>query len=381
MSQSINIPIFPGSASFSPGITPYGYYDNDTAFQTEAPQVAKWCANRLGYPIVDVELQDAHFFTAFEEAVTEYSSIVNDYNIYDNLLNVQGTPTGSELNNKLVKPSLNRIIEISEEYSMETNLNGRIDLKSGSIDIKNGQQDYDLNVLFRDIEEPGNKIEIRHLYHQAIPASLRQYDSFVGQNELMYNLGFGNQSVGYIYTLTPDSIPLDMLQTQAIELNDKIRRSHYSFRLNNNKLQLFPIPKKDEKLFFEYYVKEDRQQIFDDTVDRITDYSNIPYGNLTYSLINSVGKHWIKRYTLALAKQMLGEVRSKFSTIPIPNSEMSLNGTELIASAQQEQEILRDDLRHQLDKLTRKSQLEKQKDENEFMQSTVEKIPLPFHIF
>ena len=75
------IPIWPGSSSFDASLTPFSFYDADTDFQTDAVTTADWCAKRLGYPLVDIELQSANFFTCFEEAVNEYGAQIYNFQI------------------------------------------------------------------------------------------------------------------------------------------------------------------------------------------------------------------------------------------------------------------------------------------------------------
>ena len=96
---SENKPVWPGSSSFSPGKTPFGFFDNDAAFQEHADKFAKYAAQHIGYPIMDIELQDVNFYTAFEAAVIEYSNQVNQVNIVNNLVNTIGIETASNFLN------------------------------------------------------------------------------------------------------------------------------------------------------------------------------------------------------------------------------------------------------------------------------------------
>ena len=116
------------------GSTPFGIYDTDTEYQTDGPKIAGWCAKRLGYPIVDVELVDLNFYACFEEAVSEYSAQVNQFNIKNNLTSLQGQPTGSDYTQKNIKGNpLPNLIEISDSYGTYANVGGKVDIKSGSI--------------------------------------------------------------------------------------------------------------------------------------------------------------------------------------------------------------------------------------------------------
>ena len=150
--------IWAGSGSAVSGTTPFGFYDDDSTFQSEAPKFATWCAKRLGYPLSSVELQDKQFYACLEESVTEYSSQVNQFNIRDNLLTLTGQATGSNLTQKRVTPNLGRNVFLSEAYGTEAGVGGLVDIKSGSIDIVSASQDYDVNKLFADVSESCNDI-------------------------------------------------------------------------------------------------------------------------------------------------------------------------------------------------------------------------------
>jgi hypothetical protein len=142
-----NIPIWPGSSSFTTGSTPFGFYDSDTQFQTDADKVADWCARRLGYPITDIELQDLNFYTAFEEAITTYGQYLYQYEILENIGTFEGNSTGSAFNNQYVQPNLGNTIAIAEQYGTEAGSGGSINYKTGSIDLVAGQQNYSLSSL------------------------------------------------------------------------------------------------------------------------------------------------------------------------------------------------------------------------------------------
>jgi hypothetical protein len=173
----------------------------------------------------------------------------------------------------------------------------------------------------------------------------------------------------------------DLLRLQAIEFNDTIRRSSYSFELINNQLKLFPIPTYNFNLYFQYILESDRNSLDNIiTTGVVSDMSNAPYNNIQYSDINDIGKQWILKYTLALAKETLGNVRNKYSSIPIPNSEITLNGADLVSQGREEQTTLATDLRGALDKMSRKVQLENQQAESIAMQDTLSKIPLKIYV-
>ena len=385
--------IWPGSSSFSSGNTPYGFYDSDTHFSGSSAHsvdnFADWAAKRMGYPIVAVELQDVQFFTCYEEAITEYSAQVNQFNIRDNILSLQGQETGSgadktNLTHRKVTPTIGRNIQLAEQYGTEAGVGGTVSWKTGSIEITSGSQEYDLNALWANVSESGDAIEIRKVFYEASPAITRYFDPYAGTGDGSYNMldsfGWGNKSPGVSFMMMP--MYADILKIQAIEFNDQIRKSAYSFELINNNLKLFPIPNGANftKIHFQYILKDERSNPLKGEIDRVSDFSNVPYQNISYSQINVVGRQWIRRYALALAKEMLGYIRGKYSSMPIPNADVTLNGADLISAAQTEKEGLITELKEILDTMSRQAQLERKAAESTAMQDQMNKIPLKIYI-
>ena len=379
-------PIWPGSGSAVSGSTPFGFYDNDSEFQTEAPQFATWCARRLGYPIMSVELQDAQFYACLEESVSEYSAQVNQFNIKDNLLNLKGQPTGSNFTHKRLAATMGATIKLSKQYGTEAEVGGDVDIKQGSISVVSGSQEYDLNALYANVSESGKAIEIRRVYYESTQAIQRFFDPYsttgYGTINLIQGFGFGDYSPAVSFTLMP--LFEDLLRVQAIELNDSIRKSAYSFTLRNNKLRVFPNPESARKLYFDYIITEDRnnplQTELSGSADVVSDYSNVKYDNMQFTHINDVGKQWIRKYGLALTKELLGIIRSKYGTVPIPNADTTLDGDTLRSEAAAEKEGLITQLREILEQTSRKALLEADKDEAEFLQEKLQKVPYPIYI-
>lgn len=390
--MAVNIPIWPGSSSFFPGSTPFGIYDYDYDFQIESDQIAKWIAQRLGYPISEIELQDIHLYTCFEEAINEYGAQLNAYNIRDNMLNLYGASTGSNLTGQTVSPNMGGIIQLAQEYGVEAGTNGNVTWYTGSITLTAGQQIYDLtdpSIVTLESGTPGtDAIEIKRIFHDPPPALARFFDPFIGSGvgtqQMLDAFGFGNFSPGVSFMMMP--IYADLLRLQAIEFNDLVRRSAYSFELHNNRIRIFPIPDGNafKKVWFEYVKKSDRsnplKNIAGQGTGNISDFSNVPYQSVIYSNVNSVGRQWIRRYALALAKEMLGWVRSKYSAIPIPNSEITLNGGDLVSSAQSEKDALIQEIKDTLDSMSRQSQLERKQAEATALQSQMNFIPLKIYV-
>jgi hypothetical protein len=380
-----NTSIWPGSSSFFPGNTPFGFYDNDTDFQTDADRVAMFVARRLGYPLVDVELQDINFYTAFEEAVTTYGNEVYAYQVAQNFLSLEGAPTGSNLNNTLTRPNLGAIVRISEQYGVEAGVGGNVTWRTGSLDLQQGVQKYNLNEWATSQSIDAGNLEIKRIFYESVPPIIRYFDPYAGTGTdvqgLLQAFGFGSYSPGINFLLMP--INYDLQKIQAIEFNDQIRKSNYSFELINNQLRIFPIPFSDQTLYFEYILKSDRNNpIVSGSMGqgKITNVSNAPYTNPKYSYINSIGRQWIFEYTLALCKEMLGYIRGKYTTVPIPNAEVTLNHGDLISAATAEKTALIERLRAYLDETSRTKLLEKRALESDSLQKELNNVPYTIYV-
>lgn len=377
-----NIPIYNGSPSWATGLTPFGFYDNDSDFPTDAVKVAKFCAQRLGYPLTDVELQDMSFFTAFEEAVTVYGNELYSYQIRDNQLTLEGLPiSGSNLNTSLITPSFEPIVRLTEMYGAEAGTGGNVTYYTGSFPLTASKQTYDLKEWAVNQGISGS-IEIKKVFYENSPAINKIYDPYLGNGlNLMNSFGFGGMSPGIgAFMMMPTNLTIASIQ--AIEISEQVRRSNYSFELKNNNLTIFPVPITGSGNFrFEYIKREERiSGSVTNTPGNVTNVSNSPYSNPSYAGINSVGRQWIFEYTLAISKEMLGYVRGKYSSIPIPNADVTLNQSDLISAATAEKNSLIERLRSYFDETSRKSLLERRSQEAEFKQTELKQVPYTIYI-
>ena len=380
----MNIPIWPGSSSFFPGETPFGYYDYDYQFQQDADKTAKWCAQRLGYPVTDVELQEAHFYTCFEEAITEFATQVNMNNARDYMMVVQGTTSSVDLTQKPIRTNLGRLVSLAKNYGTEAGSGGNVDYKRGFISASIGTQLYDLDD-WALANESGSEIEIKRVYYEAPPAVMRYFDPFVGtgygSQQMLDSFGWGAYSPSINFLLMP--LYGDALRMQMIEMNDEMRKSAYTFELRNNKLRIFPIPDGNylPNIYFDYIVVSERNNpIQYQSGSYIADISNIPYHRIPYTSITDIGKRWIQKYALATAKELLGLIRNKYSSIPIPNNEISLNGDDLISQGREEKQQLLEELSTIFEALGRKGQMIQEQEIADAMQQQLGKVPLKIYI-
>ena len=376
--------IWTGDSTFTSGQTPFGFYDSDVNFTTDADKVAQFCASRLGYPTVDVEMGSGSFYACFEEAITTYGNELYLYQIRNNFLNLEAAKTGSELNNSVINPNMGSVIRIAENYGSEAGSGGTVTWYSGSIPLTSSVQEYDLNA-WKDTQGITGSIEVKQVFYQNTPAIVRYFDPYAGtgygSQQLMDVFGFGNYSPAINFLLMP--IYYDISVIQAIEMNDTVRKSAFSFELINNRLKVFPIPNSPGMLWFQYIKIDERNAPTSPEFsggDMVTDISNVPYENPTYQRINAPGRYWVFEYTLALAKELLGYIRGKYSQVPVPGAEVTLNQADLLSSATSEKALLIEKLRNDLDEASRKMQLQRKADEADAMKTTLEQVPLPIFI-
>lgn len=398
---------WPGSGStVNSASVPFGYYLNESdcdpdesIFELDCSGSAMWAAKRLGYPIVDIEMIDVNFYACFEEAVLEYNRVINEFNIVNNLVTVQGLPQSQyqNLSGLSVKGTgLPYIIQLSKQYGSEALVGGEVPLKRTYIDISgssdyNGnksQQVFDLNKLIgRDVEHlTGSRIEIRRVFHHRPAAIARIYDPFsmtgMSYSNVLQEMGFSAYSPATQFLMTP--IFEDLERVQAIEFNDDVRKSAYSFEIfGNNMLRIFPIPTSRFKVYIDYYIERDKDLTNFTSGSRyeyISDASDVPYQLCKYCKINQPGKQWIRKYFLALCKETLGRILQKYTTVPIPGGEVTLDGAELRSEAKDEKDNLLEKLRDMLEKTLRVNQLENKDKEGEAMKNMLNKVPLHIYI-
>tara|TARA_R110002167_G_scaffold60869_10_gene171618 strand:- start:3989 stop:5191 length:1203 start_codon:yes stop_codon:yes gene_type:complete len=397
-----DIKIWDGAATFTAGMTPFGFYDSDTEFQRDAVKVAQYCSRKLGYPMMDVELTSGSFFAAFEEAITSYGNEVYQSLAANQFGNLAGMSGGSAINTTLIKVSLENMIRTSNQYGMEAGVGGFTTMHTGSLSLSQSVQEYDLTQWAVDQGITGS-IEVRKVFYEAPPAIMRYFDPYAGTGtgvqSLMDAFDFGSYSPGVNFLLMPASY--DILKTQAIEFNDQIRKSAYSFEIINNKLQVFPIPKKAGKLRFEFYKRQEKTYIDDGlqidagasggtltggggeqmtTNNQITNLANVPTKNPVYKEINSIGRQWIFKYTATLCKEILAYVRGKYQTVPVPGSEATLNQADLLADVRSEKEAYVTELRELLNKASLSSQLELQATQTKYIGDALQGVPMGIFI-
>ena len=386
-----NPTIYDGSPVFITGSsTPFGYYDLDPQFVADAPKVANYCARKLGFPIMDVELQDTNLFTCFEEAVSVYSEELYQSKIKDNYLGLEGAPTGSQLNNIVVVPSLNSIVTIADNYGAQIGIGGTIEYYSGSLALTASIQVYDMQqwAVNNGHISSSDRLVIQEVSYKGNPAVNQFYDPYIG-GSINYqgateNFGWSSYSPGLNFTLFP--VYWDIQRIQEIEMSNTVRRSWFSFEVTNNKLTILPKPESNDMIIWIKYSKKSdfadptKNSPYGTNKTLVTNPSNVPYGTITYIQINQPGKQWIFEYTLALASELLGLIRGKYTQVPAPGSEVTLNGADLISKGQAQQQALRERLRQDFEDMSRRAQLERKQSENQSISSTLSEVPMMVYL-
>jgi len=322
-----------------------------------------------------------YFFTVDPGVSGGYPSRFNNYS-------TNGIPTvyyqarlQNELNNKVLNNNLAAQIRIADTYGGEASVGGTVLEYTGSLTLIPNQQNYDLNAWAADSAslEPGDSIEVRQIFYQEPPAIVRYFDPYAGTGTgvqgLLETFGFGSYSPGINFMLMP--VYWDIQKIQAIEFNDQVRKSAFSFDLVDNQLRLFPVPGDiyiGHKLWFRYVKKMDKNKPTVSTVRNVvSDVMRVPYRNPIYSNINHVGRMWIYRYTLAICKEIEGQVKTALDTGQIPGM---FKGTELLTDARQEKQDLMTELKEMLNEVSRRAQLERKQQEADFTRQSMNQVPL-----
>jgi hypothetical protein len=381
--------------------TPYSTYDSDTSFISESVDVCRWTAKRLGHPVMQLEFNSGSIWAMFEEAVSEYSLHINNYNMknwmwesYGSDAKVSGSGWGNDGTSSrmgtgslsVTHPHMGTTFMLSDQYGEAIGIGGTTTMHSGSITLSGSKQTYDLeNDSNIPLSHIGKRLEVHRVFNQGPSSITRFYDPFTGnydQRNMLDNMGMGNVSPAVSFVLRP--VSHDITRAQAIETNDIIRKSAYSFEIINNQIRIFPRPESSDagdKIYFQYFVKEDRQSTSRTfTNNKVTDPSNVPYKFITYSEINASGRQWIRKFTLSLSKELLGIIRSKYASLPLPNGEVAMDGESLKAEGREEKQQLLEELKEFLESVSLTEKSRQESEQAESAQQVLNKAPLGIYI-
>lgn len=393
---------------------PFGVYGEvsspqySEAFVSGAVDQVSFTYKRLGGDVIDIELTEENVYAAYEEAVLEYSNIINMHQAKNSLENSLGSTTGSFDEDGIIQsgslssslggqgaelkfPKFQFTYErrIGQGLSSRIGVGGDKTLYSASVNAQQNVQDYDLRTAVQNSSTftgsiDGKQIVVTKVYYQTPRAAWRFYGYYGGMNVVGNLHNYGQYSDDSTFEL----IPTWQNKLQAIAYEDAIytRLSHFSYEIHNNKLRIYPSPDSvgPDFIWFKFYIPEDpwsSEHSKSIGLDGVNNVNTLPFQNIPYENINSMGKQWIRNYALAICKEMLGQIRGKYNPIPIPNENVTLNADDLLSQAKEEKEQLRTNLEEKLDELTYEAISERKKNIVENKKELDKSTPLPIYQF
>ena len=374
-----------GSTDLVTGSLPFGVYSGSSPFISGASDQVAYVYKKLGGDVVDIELTPSNVYASYEEAVLEYSYIVNLHqgkNVLSNVLgsatasfdskgNIQTGPSGSNL--KYPRYSLGYSRRVGDAAAAAGGFGGTVPQYSASFKVVQNVQDYDIQSIISSSsasgqDESGNAVSysgqvgnkrviITRVFYKTPRAMWRFYGYYGGIGVVGNYSTYGQFADDSTFEIIPTW--QNKMQAQAYEDSIVTRTSNYSFEIINNKLRLFPTPSHygfndglNDRFWVKFYVDLEPYAIdgtIDTGIEGVNNMNTLPFDNVPFANINAIGQQWIRKYSLALCKEMLGQIRGKFTTIPIPGESVTLNHSELLSQAKDEQAVLRDKLREMLE--------------------------------
>jgi len=374
--------------------TPFSFFDSDTSFQTEADAMVTFVKRKMGDDVLSVELTKKEIWACFEESCCEYSRLIHETKISSELTNVLGLPTGSsDLTNKYARRTVEYLLRMAEPYATEAFVGGSTNGTLGYINLVQGQQDYN---IYSDVKDNSTGIGVYEMMPSGSKGKLKVVEIFhfepLAAQQFLLNASnitnflatnfnyesYVNSTVFYVLPVFEDVLRRGMLETAF-----RVRRSNYSYEVLGGNLRIFPIPSTDLQLG-RLYIKLMPPQnplnptaYTDDSIYGISGPQNMPLGNIPFSSINQPGRQWIRQYTLALCRELLGLIRSKFQTVPIPNADLTLNGESLVTQGREDKEKLTTQMKEFLANLTHTKMLENDALAAENLNKQLKYIPMP----
>ena len=412
--SAIILPIT-GSPGDVAATLPFGMYTGSAEFLSGAADQVAYTYKKLGGDVIDIELTVGNVYSAYEEAVLEYSNIINSHQAANVLSDALGNDTGSftskgELTSgsnialKYPKFQIAQARRVGDAVVTEAGFGGTTRIYSASFKVVGRQQVYDLQEIVNSASLSGvddngtavpfsgsvsnKRIIINKVYYKSPRVMWRFYGYYGGLGVVGNASTYGQ----YADDSSFEIIPSWQNKLQAIMYEDSIytRTSHYSYEIANNRLMLYPTPSTDNligidmnRIWFRFYIQENAwadTEGYNSGVDGVNNYNTLPFGNIAFNKINSMGQQWIRKYALAVSKEMLGQIRGKFATIPIPGQSVNLNAGELLSQAKDEQSNLRDKLIEMLKTMEYKELAKSDKERIDASVDVLVKIPNPIFV-
>jgi len=374
-----------GSTTNVASTLPFGMYASSTSFLSGASDQVAYTYKKLGGDVLDIELTEGNVYSAYEEAVLEYSYLVNLHQSKNSISSLLGAATasfdqdgqivsgdslsGSNVELNYPKFDYGYIRRVSERMVTEAGLGGTLPIYSGSFQMVAQQQDYNLQtILSQSSADEGQtlaysgrvqnkRVIIRKVFFKT-PRAMWRFYGYYGGFSVVGNMRTYGQ---FADDSTFEIVPTWQNKLQAMAYEDALwtRISHYSYEIRDNHIRIFPRPDttSPEKFWVQFSIQGDYEPWEEPSnsrtgIDGVNNMNTLPFQNVPYENINSIGKQWIRRFALALTKEMLGQIRGKFSSVPIPGESVTLNFADLLSQAKTEQDSLREELKTILDEMT-----------------------------
>lgn len=382
--------------------TPFGTFDADAAFQADADKMVVFVKRKLGDDILSVELTKKQVWACFEEACFEYSKVINDYALKSQLANLLGQSTSSNVTNTFQRQTLEFLFRLAEPYATYAGLGGSYETTLGYVTLENNKQSYNIYTELRNSSgslifpalsgSSQQKLSIVEVYHFS-PVAAQQF--LLNASNITNFLATEMRYESYVNSTAFYVLPIfeDVLRRGMLEAAFRVRRSNYSYMVDGPSVRIYPVPTfqisgSGDRLWIRVRQRPDPlnpilgydefgNQIHDASIYGISNPSQVPFSNIQYSLINDPGRTWIRDMTLALATELLGRIRSKMKSIPIPGADLQLNGEDLITQAREDKLKLIDDIRTLMDDLTYDKLIEKEATKAEFLNKQLKFLPMP----
>ena len=375
-----------GSASLVAAGLPFGVYTGSADFLSGASLQVAYTYKKLGGDVVDIELTPSNVYAAYEEAVLEYSYIINIHQSKNALSSYLGQQTGTfdhkgdrktgpaNVNLRFPRFTIGYSRRVGDGAAAAGGYGGTVPQYSASFKPVNDVQDYDLQAIIETASSTGvddsggavpfagkvdnKRIVITKVFYKSPRAMWRFYGYYGGFGVVGNYSTYGQ----FADDATFEVIPTWQNKMQAIMYEDSImtRTSNYSYEVINDHLRLYPTPSNwsdgyNDRFWIRFFVDITPWEEDGETKtgrEGINNLNTVPFDNIPYGNINAIGKQWIRKYALALSKEMLGQIRGKFTTMPIPGESVTLNHSELLTQAKEEQTALKDKLMEILDTIT-----------------------------
>jgi len=397
-----------GSAADVAAALPFSLYSTSDGFLSGAAEQVAYTYKTLGGDVLDLEITAGNVYANYQASAMEYSYLLNIHQSKNVLSSLLGSTTGtfdhegqltgsnsaalSNANLKYPRFNFSYAKRVGDGISHEANIGGTIPVYSASFSLTGGIQDYDLqeiisssatNINSSFYNKVGDKRAIIRKVFYKTPQAMWRFFGYYGGLNVVGNLLYYGQ---YTDDSTFEIIPVwqNKAQAQAYEDHLWTRLSHYSYELRDNKLRIFPEPQivseQFRKMWVEFSIQIDpleKNDRYEEGIEGVNNMNTLPFENIPFENINAIGKQWIRRYSLALSKETLGQIRSKLGSIPIPGESVTLNGPALLTESQAEKDALRDELKTILDEMTYAALAAKDAEIAASTETVLTTIPMP----